>query len=36
MKFAKGFNPDRFQGLPFLRLVLTYRSISLSKNKKKT
>jgi hypothetical protein len=36
MKFAKGFNPDRFQGLPFLRLVLTYRSVSLSKNKKKT
>ena len=32
-KFAKAFNPERFQGLPFLRLVLTYRSISLSVNK---
>ncbi|HLH85954.1 MAG TPA: hypothetical protein VKU79_03710 [Thermoplasmataceae archaeon] len=33
-KFASGFNPERFQGLPFLRLVLTYRSIALSKNNK--
>ncbi|MEM3676479.1 MAG: hypothetical protein QXV22_05420, partial [Thermoplasmataceae archaeon] len=30
-KFSKAFNPERFQGLPFLRLVLAYRSIALSK-----
>lgn len=29
-KFSKSFNPARFQGLPFLRLVLTYRSIGLN------
>lgn len=29
-KFAKSFNPDRFQGLPFLRLALVYRSIHLA------
>lgn len=29
-KFAKSFTPLRFQGLPFLRLVLTYRSIQLN------
>ena len=28
--FKDAFNPARFQGLPFLRLVLIYRSISLS------
>lgn len=31
-KFSRGFNPERFQGLPFLRLALLYRSIKLSKN----
>lgn len=29
--FSKNFTPQVFQGLPFLRLVLTYRSIELSK-----
>ena len=29
-KFSKAFNPERFQGLPFLRLALTYRSIQVS------
>ena len=30
-RFSKSFNPTRFQGLPFLRLALTYRSIQVSK-----
>ncbi len=30
-KLAKSFTPERFQGLPFLRLALVYRSVSLSK-----
>ncbi len=30
-KLAKSFTPDRFQGLPFLRLALVYRSVNLSK-----
>ena len=29
-KFSKAFNPERFQGLPFLRLALTYRLVALS------
>ncbi len=32
-KFSRSFNPQRFQGLPFLKLVLSYRSINLSKRK---
>lgn len=32
-KFSKSFNPKRFQGLPFLRLVLSYRSINLNNSK---
>ncbi len=31
-KLSKSFTPERFQGLPFLRLALVYRSVSLSKN----
>lgn len=29
-KFSRSFSPHRFQGLPFLRLVLSYRSIALN------
>ncbi len=29
-KLSKSFTPERFQGLPFLRLALVYRSVSLS------
>ena len=29
-KFSKSFTPERFQGLPFLRLALVYRSVHLS------
>lgn len=32
-KFSKSFTPEKFQGLPFLRLVLTYRSIRLNNSK---
>ncbi len=32
-KFSKSFTPARFQGLPFLRLSLTYRSINLNNKK---
>lgn len=32
-RFAKSFNPKRFQGLPFVRLALTYRSITTSNMK---
>ncbi len=28
-KFSRSFTPDRFQGLPFLRLALVYRGVSL-------
>lgn len=31
-KFSKAFNPERYQGLPFLRLSLVYRGISLDKS----
>lgn len=31
-KLANSFSPERFQGLPFLRLAMVYRSVSLSKN----
>lgn len=30
-KFSRSFNPRRFQGLPFVRLVLLYRAVKLSK-----
>jgi len=30
-RFAEGFNINNYEGLPFLRLVLVYRSIVLSK-----
>ena len=30
-RFSSAFNVDRYEGLPFLRLVLVYRSIALSK-----
>lgn len=30
-KFSSSFTPERFQGLPFLRLALVYRSVNLSK-----
>ncbi|OWP57511.1 MAG: hypothetical protein B2I17_00395 [Thermoplasmatales archaeon B_DKE] len=30
-RFAEGFNINSYEGLPFLRLVLVYRSIVLSK-----
>lgn len=29
-KFSGTFTPDKFQGLPFLRLVLSYRSVNLA------
>lgn len=29
-KFSAAFNPKRFQGLPFLRLAIVYRSVSLN------
>lgn len=29
-KFSTAFTPERFQGLPFLRLALVYRSINLA------
>lgn len=29
-KFSKSFTPERFQGLPFLRLALVYRSVNLA------
>ncbi len=29
-KFSISFNPERFQGLPYLRLALVYRSVNLS------
>ncbi len=32
-KFSRSFTPARFQGLPFLRLSLTYRSINLNGKK---
>ena len=32
-RFSKSFNPERFQGLPFVRLALTYRSIVTSNEK---
>lgn len=32
-RFTKAFNPERFQGLPFVRLALTYRSIVTSNKK---
>ena len=32
-RFAKAFNGERFQGLPFVRLTLTYRSIVTSNKK---
>ena len=28
-KFSRAFNPERFQGLPFVRLALTYRLVAL-------
>lgn len=31
-KFSGAFTPERFQGIPFLRLALVYRSINLAKN----
>lgn len=31
--FSEAFNPARFQGLPFLRLALTYRSVAISQSK---
>lgn len=30
-KFATAFTPERFRGLPFLRLALVYRSINLAR-----
>lgn len=32
-KLSKSFTPERFQGLPFLRLALVYRSVGLSGKK---
>ncbi len=29
-KLSRSFTPERFQGLPFLRLALVYRSVNLS------
>lgn len=29
-KFSNGFNPQRYQGLPFLRLSLIYRAVNLA------